>query len=312
MDNIPDYSTYTLEELNEAYHTVEKEKYPDNFKAIIDEIKKRKIELAKEETNGITFNSNNQEVLLKLFSPQKPLPVIEIIIHTLSIFWKSKTSIIAALIIPYIVMGLIEILQPYIVIKMGRLMGFALTLLSSLVYALFAVSCHRIILLGSSAIPKFGLIIPSMREIRFFCWGVGIAIIIFIVTFVMIIPLSFMKFIPKSILVILILLPIFYVMARFTLIFPAVAVDQHPSLNWAWDRSRDNGWRLFVILFIPSASIFIMNHFTADQSSILLNGFITLLTFLFTVFGIILLSLSYKELCLEENHSALDSASSAE
>ena len=44
MNKVPDYTTYTLDELEDVYYAVDRNKYPDNFRAIVKEIEKRKAE----------------------------------------------------------------------------------------------------------------------------------------------------------------------------------------------------------------------------------------------------------------------------
>ncbi len=42
-----------------------------------------------------------------------------------------------------------------------------------------------------------------------------------------------------------------YVLSRVVLILPATAIDESPTLAWAWNRSRGNGWRLTLMILIP-------------------------------------------------------------
>lgn len=45
MNEMPDFSRYTLKELHDVYNAVDREKYPENFRAIAHEISKRKLAL---------------------------------------------------------------------------------------------------------------------------------------------------------------------------------------------------------------------------------------------------------------------------
>ena len=45
MSDRPDYSKYTLDELEDVYHVIDRNKYPDNFQAIVNELEKRNMEL---------------------------------------------------------------------------------------------------------------------------------------------------------------------------------------------------------------------------------------------------------------------------
>ena len=48
MDKIPDYSKYTLDQLYDVYDHLDRDRYPDRFKVVVDYIEKRKVELSSE------------------------------------------------------------------------------------------------------------------------------------------------------------------------------------------------------------------------------------------------------------------------
>ena len=54
----PDYSKYSLDELYDVYYVVDRNNYPDNYKAIVSEIKKRKAELPLDE--GVEYLESNR------------------------------------------------------------------------------------------------------------------------------------------------------------------------------------------------------------------------------------------------------------
>jgi uncharacterized membrane protein YjgN (DUF898 family) len=61
MNKVPDYTTYTLDELEDVYHAVDRNKYPDNFKAIVKEIEKRKDGKALETNTDAETGGNESE-----------------------------------------------------------------------------------------------------------------------------------------------------------------------------------------------------------------------------------------------------------
>jgi hypothetical protein len=234
---------------------------------------------------------------------EKRLPVLRIIKHAFSISWEKKLYLLRTLIVPYFLLISLGSIQPYMGSKLRILTGFSTMILSSLVYAVFVVSCHRLILLGDSSIPRFGIIIPGKREIRFWGWTIGLSILAAIILGVPMLIIFLLNFIPKKIVIILFSILGFYLFARWSLIFPAVAVDKRPYLQWPWIQSRGNGLRIFIIFIIPSLPIYSMNYFIKNESFLLLNGAVLFLTFVFTVIGIILISLSYKELCMQSDNN---------
>lgn len=244
------------------------------------------------------------------------LPILEIIQHTFSIFEKNKFSILRVLIIPYLMMTSLIYIRPYLVAKVMTLftsmkpsitvylINFVVSLLEHLIASLFIISCHRLILLGSSSIPKYGLIIPKKREIRF--WGWTVALYILIMIFI-----AFLGILSSFALIMIIfpfpfILPLLgyilgtYLFARYILIFPAVALDHRPTLDWAWKQTNGNGFRLLLLLAMTALPIYFLRYFMSFESSILLNGFIIYINFILGVIGIIFISLSYNELCIQD------------
>ena len=82
MSDMPNFSTYSLRELEEAYHSVDREKYPDNHRAIIHEIGQREKVCAALYESALTAlkKEDGQQSAIKLFqkivdeypAPKKP------------------------------------------------------------------------------------------------------------------------------------------------------------------------------------------------------------------------------------------------
>ena len=134
---------------------------------------------------------------------------------------------------------------PWFVVTLVVMASFALSVL-------FAITCHRMVLLGKSAVPKFGVYHWSMRETRFFGWSCLLTVVILAIVVglaLMFLFASFFSYVNWLILgVYLAVLPAVYVAARLALLLPATAVDERHGLVWAWELSRGNGWRLVTTL----------------------------------------------------------------
>ena len=65
-DKIPDYSSYTLDELFQSYYNVDRGRYPDNYQAIINEFTKRNVDLPSEEE--IAVENKEQSLRPKYFN----------------------------------------------------------------------------------------------------------------------------------------------------------------------------------------------------------------------------------------------------
>ncbi len=302
--SIEDYREYisnlTLEQLLDIKHHINRKKLPDRYQLILDEIEIKKSDQNEIDKKSEKIDTESEEIPIY---PQKPLPMLQIIKRAASIVWNDKFNLLRALVIPYIMMILIENFLPHIVVKLGIVTGLVIGVLKSLVYAQFVVSCHRLILLGGNSIPKFGIIIPRKREFRYWGWTLGFGFIIAIGGAILIYLLDFIGVDHKGIGIILVCIPVFYVIARWTLILPAVAVDQRASLKWAWEQSKSNGFRILALLAIPVIPIYGLITLITDDSPFILSGLVMLLRFILTVIGIIYISLTYKELCLQDGHN---------
>lgn len=92
-----------------------------------------------------------------------------------------------------------------------------------------------------------------------------------------------------------------YILARLSLVFPALAIDQKVNIRWAWKCSENNGWRLVATIgLLPLALSWAFNLFIDNWSSVILTNLMMLLSVVIFVVEIVALSLSYRELCGEK------------
>jgi len=240
----------------------------------------------------------------------KPLPLKKIVEKGLSITWENKFSLFCMLIIPYFISTLLAFIQIPLSSSYGNLAGFSVLLLISLISTLYISSCHRFVLLGKKSVPAWGILIPGKREFKFLGWMIALTIIFSIFALLEVITIGltgvlfgFLKVLPNTFILLLIFLPWGYLFSRWILIFPAVAIDERPDLKWSWDKSRGNGWRLFLLASIPFIPGAFFSIFLPAGRPLLLDGLLVCLNFVLTVLAIILISLSYEELCMHEDLS---------
>ena len=143
--------------------------------------------------------------------------------------------------------GLLGLLYDFVIIV-------TLGALNIMLYTVFCIRCHRLLLLGPATEddvfpPHFG-----EREYNFFSFlfiiYAGIAIVI-LPGFVIALILSSLLGISDTwheewILLPLFEIPLAYLLGRYCMVFPAAAVDLQPSLTWAWEQSKDVAWRLGI------------------------------------------------------------------
>jgi len=164
----------------------------------------------------------------------------------------NRRELILALIPPAV--GSTITLSMWPVVGQSKPGQWTLVAASVVFYALFAVSCHRIILLGRNSLPNEYGVYWSLRETRFAGWLVVIIVIYAAVSM----PLSFVYLVlPRDayLLQIYWYLTVFvttYFEGRISMVLPATAVDQRMDLPNSWNLTRGHGLAIAIALFIPA------------------------------------------------------------
>lgn len=168
-------------------------------------------------------------------------------------------------------------------------------------YALFATSCHRIILLGSQSLPNRYGIYWSLRETRFAGWLIIIGIIYGAISTpfqvaTMHLPQVFHDWQLSW------YLPVFaasYFEGRISMVLPATAVDQKLNVAGSWYLTRGRGMAIAMALF---ATILVMDFLTVLTERVLFKDLIfvgrtigSLLVFPFIALAVAILSVVYRE-----------------
>ena len=130
---------------------------------------------------------------------------------------------------------------------------------------LIAISCHRLVILGVDSLPSAWGLFWSGRETRFLGWMFLIAFssgaIVLPPYFFLIEVSPNLSFDLRALSALVFTVSVFYggyVSARLSIVLPATAIDQRPTLKGSWRLSRSNGWRLGLVVFLPSILIFVL------------------------------------------------------
>lgn len=92
-----------------------------------------------------------------------------------------------------------------------------------------------------------------------------------------------------------------WVIGRFSLMLPAIAVDRTANPFVAWRLSRGNNWKLLIIVgVLPYTLKWIVALLSRDGGTMWEYGVLLVLTAVFTVIQVVALSLSYWELTQPE------------
>jgi len=193
-----------------------------------------------------------------------------------------------------------------------------LWLLQAVIFTLFAVSCHRSILLGEDSVSRFGFAGWGARETRFLIrlfiaylvafviFALSIAFLGFFTSFISTIfvkdteiffpnPAYFLPF------YILLIIPFAYVLGPISPILPAAAVDLKATIKSVWDKSLGNEWRMALIVGAPILfwwyiTLLVLLLIGEEIHPVLSAGIGAAVYFVTATVEIVALSLAFKEL----------------
>jgi hypothetical protein len=151
----------------------------------------------------------------------------KIIYETVGSLNENKAVLVKALFIPFILLialDAIEWLEPHVLILIiGDIVSFV-------IYAIFAIITHRIVLLGPMAVSKWGLYKWTQRETMF--------VFYYIILEGLFLPIYYIEDLPVAILLVLLIFSI-WLATRFSLVFPATAIDHRTSLTTSWELTKN-------------------------------------------------------------------------
>lgn len=262
------------------------------------------------------------------------LPILDTLHKAIVTIADNSSVLFRALLFPSIIMILVSIGQKlmykysmslrndgedyrtvanYIIIS-----NFSTSIVLGILAALFAVICHRIVLLGKDSLPNsFGLYF-SKRELKYFGWvflfglpmGIGFLILTWMLTLFGTFdhyPNVFLLF--SRIWGIAGLVIVTFITAPFILVLPATAVGEKRVFKMARATVRGNIIRLAVVLLLPALITLLirwaLRHFGPETSNIPYDVITGLIYLVFLVFQTVALSVSYKSLAsdhLEETY----------
>ncbi len=194
---------------------------------------------------------------------------------------------------------------------------FANSLLQALLWALIAVSCHRVFLYDPDQPSPLSALWLGLRQIRYVAKAIIVAIPLLINTTVYTwltlkwLDISGADEIPKYGSFILswgILIPMQYLSSRISLVLPAAALQQTVSFSQAWSITRENGWRMTAIILTAPAIFSLFSLITGPVLSSLLFVDMLIDALLRLILGVfIIASLSYSYIWfLKERHQTVN------
>jgi hypothetical protein len=237
------------------------------------------------------------------------LPITKIITQSFAITWFYKNTLLTVLAAPIFVSIFYNILcrQYYTFSSFTNIFVYNIIYLLLLTFIL--VNCHRIFLLGDSFASKYGFGINKFF-IKFFLWEIILFTILFFIWYLFIfviintslsIPFieidtedqffkNYIKWIESFSKIIA-----FYIVARVCLVLPSVAIGGMPSIKWSWRTTKNNGWRMFLLVgFLPWLLTEVVDLFYRENASTLEHVILSIFSYLIITVEVAFLSLSFK------------------
>lgn len=184
--------------------------------------------------------------------PVARLPVVQTVADAYRFTLQRIGQVVIAAVVPFSLSMLIALIN----YNLGEgPFTFVTILVDLFAYAIFAVAWHRALLVNEapSLIPRLG-----NRQLRFWLMGLLIALVMTGVAFVPTLLFGFLAAGAGQGAVALFVLPVLllcaYLLARFSFVFPAAAVDERFGLGASWRTTADNAWRLigaYLLAILP-------------------------------------------------------------
>lgn len=184
------------------------------------------------------------------------LPVIESVVATWQAIFREGIVLLVAVAIPALAISVIE----FVSLEFPRQFPYTLIfwLLSAPFLVLFAVVCHRSIILGGASLPNRLGLSWSARETRFLGWTIAIIVVTWFLAWLfrflaVIVALILPAGIWLAAFSILLLLGYLYV--RLAMVLPATAVEDDTSFDRAWSLTGGNGLRVLGVIVLAAAPV---------------------------------------------------------
>jgi hypothetical protein len=234
-----------------------------------------------------------------------PLPVGKILLGAFLVPWWNRKPFARALVLPLALLATLMLTWYFTAHLLAGFVNFLLCLVYAALFTLFAVTCHRLVLLDPEAVAKNPVPGWTRREGLFLGWMVGAWLLFVVVSLVTLMIFagtlgrgseSFIKewfgwFETAA------RVPAVYLFARLSPLLPATAVDQRVDLRWAWDLTRGNGWRMMVIVgVLPWVLSWVTPLLYRDGATTVELVVLTVAGIALFAFEIAALSISYREL----------------
>jgi hypothetical protein len=183
------------------------------------------------------------------------LSIAGVVLGAFRIVWLERANFLRSLAVPGLLLVLLFVGWSYADAAPMWLTLLAFALYGAL-FAVYAVICHRLVLLAEPASRASWMPWITGREVRFLAWLAAVWVMAIGSMLAVVTVLA--NLLPSPTLEIGESMQVVsqvtfragtsYVFARLCMVLPAAAIDRRPSVKWSWNLTRGNGWKLAVIV----------------------------------------------------------------
>lgn len=233
---------------------------------------------------------------------QTKLPVIQILRDSFAVPFQNRQPLTKALALTGVLMFLLEFSASQGLLGTSLISSLVFLLSKVALFVLFAITCHRNILLPGKSTPTFGMLEWNRREWKYIGWAVIAYFYLYLMfAFAAFFSSSVGSFVPSmgglsyTVIYMFIASSGMYFFARLSLLFPAVATDHKTGWDWVLDLTEGNGWRLVVIIGIFPIVLAVLPGLFANVH-VAVDALLLLFSIVLLVVEITALSLSFRHL----------------
>lgn len=208
-----------------------------------------------------------------------------IVSESLSLTFANRLRLAQSLLVPFSLLMLLDYIKQ---LESTGIPNILISSLSLIIYTVFTITVHRVILLGEKSVSKWGIYKWSKRETYFFIHFFAL-LILFILFFIA------SMFILREAGVLVGVLFSAYMFSRYSLLFPATAIDKGLTLKSSWALSKNHKLlMIYIVVLIPA--VFALPMYLISQIT---DAFwvASIINSIATVYTISFLSIAYSEIC---------------
>lgn len=239
-----------------------------------------------------------------------------ILFGAFALSWRHRRELARATGLPILAVIACTLIQSAAGLSANRPVQWTLYFVYAIALSWLAISVHRLVLLGDAeSKPRLNSVgLKQVGRFVFAMIGIWLAYVVLFFMLFSIAVVPFSRYVPGNMMPDTMVMPALFAfllpatkilalwpIARLSLLFPALAVDQSFDPIAAWRKARGNVWKLAIVVgALPWTLRYLVDALYRDEATWVEFGALLVLTALFTVIQVVALSLSYWELTQPE------------